>query len=374
MAGWPGRKLAGDDHGAVHNHAGRIEALRRLVAERGADAILVVHPANLFYLCGFAGSAGALAVTADEADFYTDTRYGIEAPATVRGAQVHIARKGIIAEAAGRLGRRKQRVGYEAGHTSVEQQERTARAAGAKVSWAATSGVVEELRMVKESGELEEMRAAGRVATEVYEEVMPLVRPGMKESDLAAEVEYRMRRKGASGAAFATIIASGERSALPHARASGKVVKKSELVVMDLGAILRGYSSDITRTVYVGRAPARIRGWYRAVLEAQEAARDALRAGMAAGRVDEAARRVLRKKRLERYFVHSTGHGLGLEVHEEPKLGRGAKQRLRAGCVVTIEPGIYVEGTGGIRIEDDFLVGEGEAEKLTRGTGELVEL
>jgi Xaa-Pro aminopeptidase len=349
-------------------------ALRGAIAARGADAFLVVHLPNIFYLCGFAGSAGVLLVTDGEAHFFTDARYAIEAPSTVRAARVHITRKGPIAEVASRLRRRKQRVAYEAAHTSVDQQAQVARAAGRGVRWLPSNCLVEDLRMVKDAAELAEIRGAGDIAVSVFDEVVHLVRPGMREGDLAAEIEYRMKRKGASGPSFPTIVASGVRSALPHARASEKRLMKNELVVLDLGAILRGYSSDITRTVFVGRAPARIRGWYQAVLEAQQAARVALRAGVTAGKVDESARRVLREKRLDRYFVHSTGHGLGIEVHEPPRLGRGARQKLRAGYVVTIEPGVYVEGTGGIRIEDDFLVCNGEAEILTRGARELVEL
>jgi Xaa-Pro aminopeptidase len=366
--------LSGEVRGVEHDHTGRMAALRGALAARGADAFLVAHLPNIFYLCGFAGSAGVLLVTAGEADFFTDARYAIEAPAIVRAARVHIARKGVVAELAARLRRRKQCVAFESAHTIVEQQAQIARAAGRGVRWLPTSGLVEDLRIVKDVAELAVIRAAGDIAVDVFDEVVHLVRPGMRESDLAAEIEYRMKRKGAAGPSFPTIVASGLRSALPHARASEKRLMKNELVVLDLGAILRGYSSDITRTVFVGRAPARIRGWYQAVLEAQRAARVALRAGVTAGKVDEAARRVLRKKRLDRYFVHSTGHGLGIEVHEPPRLGRGVGQKLRLGSVVTIEPGVYVEGTGGIRIEDDFLVCNGEAEILTRGVRELVEL
>jgi Xaa-Pro aminopeptidase len=183
-----------------------------------------------------------------------------------------------------------------------------------------------------------------------------------------------MRRKGASGPAFDTIIASGPRGALPHARASTRAVGKNELVVFDLGAILRGYSSDLTRTVFVGRAPAKIRRWYGAVREAQQAAREVLRPGVSAHEVDAAARQLLQRAGLGKNFVHSTGHGLGLEVHEMPRLARGEKWLLRAGVVVTIEPGVYFEGTGGIRIEDDALVTRDGAELLTDANRELIEV
>ncbi|HEV2490163.1 MAG TPA: M24 family metallopeptidase [Candidatus Acidoferrales bacterium] len=218
------------------------------------------------------------------------------------------------------------------------------------------------------------MLEAADIACSAWKETLPLVKPGVLESDLAAEIEYRMRRKGADGPAFDTIVASGVRSAWPHARASRKPIEKNELVVFDLGAILRGYSSDLTRTVFVGRASAEIRRWYGAVLEAQEAARSALRPGVSAGGVDSAARWVLGKAGLGARFVHSTGHGLGLEVHESPRLGRGEKDILREGMVVTLEPGVYTEGKGGIRIEDDALVTHSGAEFITGAHRELIEI
>jgi Xaa-Pro aminopeptidase len=200
------------------------------------------------------------------------------------------------------------------------------------------------------------------------------VLPGVSEAELAAEIEYDMKKHGAEGPSFETIVASGPRAALPHGRPTAKRFKKRELVVLDLGVILRGYCSDLTRTVHIGRASAEVRRWYGGVLEAQQAARQAVRSGVTAGQVDEAARKVLRRERLDRYFVHSTGHGLGLEVHERPSLGANQTARLKAGSIVTIEPGIYVSGRGGIRIEDDVLVLEKGSETLTSTPRELIEI
>jgi Xaa-Pro aminopeptidase len=183
-----------------------------------------------------------------------------------------------------------------------------------------------------------------------------------------------MRRSGASGPAFETIVAFGDRSALPHARPTAKRLRKNELVVLDLGAILAHYCSDITRTMYVGKAPARVKEWYRAVLEAQTAAIAAVRPGVSCGDVDAAARQVLAGYKLDRLFTHSTGHGLGLEVHEDPRVARGQKALLEPGCVITIEPGVYMGGVGGIRIEDDVAVHAGNTEVLTRIPRDLIEL
>jgi Xaa-Pro aminopeptidase len=218
------------------------------------------------------------------------------------------------------------------------------------------------------------MRRAAILAGEVVEDAFKLLKPGVTEIEVAAEIEYQMKKKGAAGASFETIVAFGRRSALPHARPTAKRLRKNELVVLDLGVILGHYCSDITRSVYVGRASRRIRHWYRAVQEANQAATAAVVAGVACGDVDAAAREVLRKSGLDTFFVHSTGHGLGLEVHEAPRVMRGQSIRLEAGNVITIEPGVYLEGVGGIRIEDDVAVGVRGREVLTRVTRDLIEI
>jgi Xaa-Pro aminopeptidase len=235
-------------------------------------------------------------------------------------------------------------------------------------------GLVETLRAVKDAGEIDRIRDAARLGSEVMEEAIRLIRPGVTELDVAAEIGYRMRRKGASGESFEAIVAAGPRSALPHARPTAHQIGKNELVVLDLGAILRRYCSDLTRTVHVGKASSRERGWYQAVLEAQAAARDALRSGVTCVAIDAAARRVLQRKGLGRYFVHSTGHGIGLEIHEDPRIARDQKTVLETGNVVTLEPGVYVEGVGGIRIEDDALVTPRGCEILTTTSREFLEL
>jgi Xaa-Pro aminopeptidase len=234
--------------------------------------------------------------------------------------------------------------------------------------------MVEALRMRKDAREVAQMRKAALLGGEMVQFAIGLLRPGVRESEVAAEVEYQMRRRGASGPAFETIVAFGERAALPHARPTAKRLRKNELVVLDLGVILGHYCSDITRTVFMGRAPARIRTWYKAVLEAETAAIAAVKSGAACGDVDAAARQVLAGYRLDRLFVHSTGHGLGLEVHEDPRVARGQKRLLEPGNVITIEPGVYSEGIGGIRIEDDVAVHADRTEVLTRAPRDLIEL
>ena len=359
-------------------HTDRLDRLRRAMDASGADGLLVSHLPNVFYLCGFTGSHAALLVFPGQAHLFTDGRYTLQARQEAPVARVHIGHQAAVAQASKLIALRKRRgllrLGFDPAHLTQAEWTRVRAAAGQGVRWKPLAGLVEDLREIKSPGELEAMRRAAKLGSEVMEEVLSLVRPGVTELELAAEADYRMRRKGAAGPAFETIVASGVRSALPHARPTEKALRKNELVVLDLGAILRHYCSDLTRTVYVGRAPGKVRRWYRAVEEAQQAALQALQTGQAAGNVDRAARRVLQRYRLGRFFTHSTGHGLGTEVHEGPRLGRGQKQEIRVGNVVTLEPGIYVEGVGGIRIEDDVAVHASGTEVLTSAPRGLLEL
>jgi Xaa-Pro aminopeptidase len=368
---------------ANHGIRSRQDRLRILFSGLQADAILVSHLADIRYLCGFSGSNALLIATADKTTLLTDGRYTIQANEETFGVQVLIARKSLFAEAGGLLSqaRTPKAVLYSPGQLTVAQFALLRKAAGRRVRWRRDPGIVAGLRGVKDENELAVMKQAADLASNVFGDVLPIIRPGILENELAAEIEYRMRRMGASGASFETIVASGPRSALPHARPTDKPIGKNELVVLDLGAILRGYCSDMTRTVFVGKAPRTVRVWYGAVLEAQEAAIQALKPGLSAGDVDSAARRVLHRHRLARFFTHSTGHGLGLEVHEAPRLGRGETTKLVAGNVVTIEPGVYVENVGGIRIEDDVLVVQDYADTalksaqiLTSASKEFLEL
>jgi Xaa-Pro aminopeptidase len=353
----------------------RLHHLREQLAATGADAFVEAFLINIQYLTSFSGSAGMLVLTPKAAVLLTDARYTIQARGEVRSVRVQIV-KGSVLDAAGTMLKRagRLRMAYAPSRMTVLQREKLASRAGGWVRWMKREGLVEGMRSVKDAGEIATMREAARIAEESFTKVLPLISPGVRENDLAAEIEYRMRKAGASGPSFDTIVASGKRSALPHARPTEKRVGKNELVVVDLGAILRGYCSDITRTVFVGRAPARVRGWYQAVLEAQQAARDVVRDGVKAAEVDAAARRVLARSGLARYFTHSTGHGLGREVHEAPKVSRESDDILRAAQVITLEPGVYVEGVGGIRIEDDVLVQANGSGGLTNLDRELLEL
>ena len=356
----------------------RLKQARAAMASSGADALVLTHLPNIFYLSGFSGSNAILLVLGDATHLFTDGRYTIQAQEESPQASAHIVRTPLV-EACGeflrsRSPRKSRRLAFESASLSVAEWTRLQKAAGRGIEWKPTVGLMERLREVKSAEELDAMRRSARIASEVISEAPDFVRPGVAELDVAAEIDYRLRRKGASGPSFETIVASGPRSALPHARPTEKRLQKNELVVLDLGAILRHYCSDLTRTVFLGRAPARVRRWYKAVEQAQEAAQHALRAGVAAGSIDRAARRLLNQHGLGRYFVHGTGHGLGIEIHEGPRVGRSQKQEIRAGNVVTVEPGIYMEGVGGIRVEDEVAVHADRTEVLTTAPRGLLEL
>ena len=356
----------------------RLKRLRKKLTAAHADALIVTHAANVYYLSGFTGSSGALLVEHGKATLFTDGRYTLQAPAetALAGTRVHITKGPLPAAVGGYLASLGKRVmaACDPSRVTVAAQSSLEKAAGRKVRWQPETGWTEDLRAVKSAAEIAQMRKAALLGSRVFEQVLKVLRPGITEIDVAAEIEYRMRKLGAQGPSFETIVASGRRGALPHAHPTSKRLKQNELVVLDLGAILGRYCCDLTRTVFLGRAPERVRRWYRAVLQAQQAACEALAVGAKAGAPDAAARQVLGAYGLGRYFIHSTGHGLGLEVHEEPRLAAGQERRFEAGNVVTIEPGIYVEGAGGIRIEDDVAIHEGRTEILTNASRELLEL
>jgi Xaa-Pro aminopeptidase len=355
--------------------AQRRRALQALISERRLSGVLSMNPASWYYLTGFTGEAGALVISSKGSFLVTDGRFTQQAKEESAGLRV-VRQEGSLMATVGSLLRRRSltRVGFDTTQLTVAQFRALRKAAGSRVRWVKADSQVESGRLRKDPRELAQMRKAALLAGDVLLDALRLLKPGVREIEVAAEIEYQMRRRGASGPAFDTIVAFGERSAHPHARPTEKRLGKKELVVLDLGVILGHYCSDITRTVFVGRAPARIRRWYDAVREAQAAAIAAAQQGTTCGDVDAAARSVLRRRGLDRYFVHSTGHGLGLEVHEDPRVARGQNHVLVPGNVITIEPGVYVPGVGGIRIEDDVAVHADRTEVLTRVPRDLIEI
>jgi len=357
---------------ASMNFLARQEGLRERLAATGLDALLVSHLPNIRYLCGFTGSAGLLLVEEAGSAFFTDVRYDTQGREEVKGAKVIIARKALWNALGERVAARRKRsrskgwtIGIEAEHLTVAERKRLADLVPSGVRLRNAPALVERARMIKEDAELDLIRAAVRVGATLFDRALEVLRPGTKETEVAAEMEYAARRAGAQEMSFPTIIASGARSALPHGRATEQVIASGGFVVCDFGVILAGYCSDQTRTVWVGAAPEGARNAYESVRQAQEAAIAAVRPGVSAGEVDAAARKVLRKAGLGRYFTHSTGHGVGLEIHEAPRVAAGQKEVLKPGMVITIEPGVYFPGKWGVRIEDMVAVREGGCEVLT---------
>jgi Xaa-Pro aminopeptidase len=266
---------------------------------------------------------------------------------------------------------RVKRIGYEPAMMSCDAFRSLESRMPAKTSLVAAGGTIEQMRMVKSPAEIDRIRRSVLTNSRAFEDTVKRVRAGITERDLAAELEYRMRRLGAEKPSFETIVAGGVRSALPHAQPTSARLQPGQLVVVDMGALEGGYCSDMTRMLYLGVPTAKVKHTYRAVLEAQLAGIDAVRAGARTARVDAAARSVLKRYGLDGAFIHSTGHGLGLEIHEPPRLGKSDEGRLQAGMAITIEPGVYLEGFGGIRIEDTVVVTEKGCEILTPTSKDL---
>jgi Xaa-Pro aminopeptidase len=357
----------------------RQEALVRAFVAEGLDGLVVTSHANIRYLTGFSGSAALVAVTPGDVLLVTDFRYdeqarveaGAVARVEVEGTSVwdrffkELPTLGPLTE-----------LGFEAHAISVHDAQRFADA-GKAWRWRPTTELVERLRASKDAGEVAAIRAAARLASEALRETLAAVRPGLTELAIAGRLEGILRRLGSEGHPFATIVASGPRSALPHARSSGRIVVAGEWLLVDFGAQVDGYCADITRTVVVGaRASERQRALYGVVYDAQLRARAAIRAGMSGREADALAREPITAKGFGDAFGHSLGHGLGLEVHEAPRLSKTNGDPVPAGAVVTLEPGVYLPGEGGVRIEDDVhLVPDGGgAELLSDGLTELVEL
>lgn len=363
------------------NQSRRLSILRRRMAALEVPALLINTQPDLRYISGFTGSSAALAVTRHAARLFTDGRYSLQAGEEVQtpirieilsgnpanaAVQWMAAQPGICP------------IFFDASRTTVAQLEsiKASLPSGLRRKLLASQKVplVECLRQLKDEDEIEILAEAAQIGTDLFNEILPLIQPGVREIDLAAELEFRARKRGVEGMSFETIIASGVRSALPHGRATTLKIPRKGFVTMDFGVLWKGYCSDMTRTLHVGTPEQRERFVYQAVLEAQLAAIEAVGVGVRTETADEAARAVLREAGLAEYFTHSTGHGVGLEIHEPPRIGTKQKSRFEPGMVITIEPGVYLPGEFGIRIEDMVVVRRGGSRTLTTATKALIEL
>lgn len=361
--------------------ASRMGRLRARLAESGCDALLVTKLVNLRYLTGFTGSAGMLLVRAGDAMLLTDGRYAEQSAGQLAAAGVEcslqIGRPVRQLEALDAALKGVARLGLEAEHIAWGEKRRLSAAlgvvAGGSTSLIATRDVVEALRVVKDAGELERIELAAQIADVALAQVKERLREGVTEREFARELDYEMRLRGADDVSFETIVASGPNGARPHGRVSERRIEVGELVIVDFGAEVDGYHSDMTRTLCVGSpASSQMSDLLDAVLIAQRAGVRALRPGVSGDEVDRACREALSVAGCEELFVHGTGHGVGLEIHESPALSQGSADILDEGVVVTVEPGVYVPGTGGVRIEDTLVVTGNGARALTKSTKDSI--
>lgn len=356
----------------------RLARLRTLMAEQQVEALLVTGEANRRYLSGFTGSAGALLITPDDALLLTDARYVEQAAQQAPHFRVvpvtHTTYGRTVAEEARKRGVR--RIAFEAHRLTYAAYSayREALPEGVELVPLGTGGMglVERLRVVKDDGELALIRKAAAIVDAAFEHILSVLRPGLTEREVAWELEAFMRKQGAERAAFPIIVASGPRSALPHGVASDRVIGKGELVTLDFGAVYQGYCSDLTRTVAVGEPPEELKKIYEIVRQAQERGVAHVKAGMTGKEADALCRDVIAAAGYGEQFGHSTGHGIGLEVHEAPSLSARSEEPLPVGAVVTVEPGIYLPGVGGVRIEDDVVLTATGNECLTHAPKDLI--
>lgn len=351
----------------------RLRQLRAALKHQELDAVLVTHLPHVRYLSGFSGSSGMLLVTARRAVFFTDFRYQEQAADELEaGIKASITRNPLDQMLSEKLVERGMSLGFQDAYLTVAALESyKKRLRGVKLR--PTGDMVRDLTMVKTPEEIAKIKKAAQIADKVYKDILGWVRPGMREDQVAAEISYRGRGYGSEGDAFDIIVASGPRGALPHGRASSKKIKKGELVTLDFGCIYQGFNSDMTRTFAVGNPSDQAREIYEIVLRAQKAGVKAARAGMTGKELDDVCRDIITEAGYGDQFGHSTGHGLGIEVHEMPAVaGRGNDQRLEQNMVVTIEPGIYIPGSCGVRIEDDVVIGTSGSTILNKSPKQLV--
>jgi Xaa-Pro aminopeptidase len=350
----------------------RLARLRGKLREEGLDAFLVTSLPNIRYLSLFSGSHAFCIVTAETAVFITDTRYALQSRQEVKGFRRFTATRDVYAAAAQRnLLRGCRHVGFEDSGLTYTRY-RLLKKLFPSVSFRPTSDVVEELALVKDEQEIAEIQKAVDISDRTFCEVLGIIRPGVREIDIAAEISYLQRKFGSDHDAFDVIIASGERGAMPHACPTKKRLRRGEFVILDYGCTVSGYGSDLTRTVAVGSVTRRSREIYDAVFDAQCEAIAAVRGGMWAKDLDAVARKSIAARGFGRYFIHSLGHGLGLHVHERPRISAQSGERLRSNSVITVEPGVYIPGFGGVRIEDDVLINDTGCRVLNRAPKHLM--
>lgn len=349
----------------------KLERFRAGLEKAQVDGFLITSTYNRRYMTNFTGSAGVVLITQKEAKFITDFRYVEQAGKQALGFEI-VQHEGLIAEEVANQAKAMgiTKLGFEQDHITFALYK--VYEAAIEGELVPVSGMIEKLRLIKTPSEIKILKEAAEIADAAFTHIAQYIRPGLTELAVSNELEFFMRKQGAASSSFDTIVASGHRGALPHGVASDKVIEKGELVTLDYGAYYNGYVSDITRTVAVGAPSDELKGIYDIVLEAQLRGMAGIKPGMIGKEADALTRNFISEKGFGEYFGHSTGHGIGLEVHEGPALSIRSDTILEPGMVVTVEPGIYVPGVGGVRIEDDVIITIEGNESLTHSTKELI--
>lgn len=352
----------------------RIQKLRDTIIENGIEGIIIGKRENRFYMSGFSGSEGVAVITSDKAILITDSRYTLQAKDQAKDYEVLLIKNGLSPFETAILileSLRVKNVGIESHAITLKAYDDIKRKFP-NIDFIKTGGLVEKIRIVKDSQEINTIRAAQKITDTAFSHILELIKPGVSEKDLAIELEYCMKKNGAQETAFDTIFASGPRSSLPHGAPTDRKLKIGDLITIDFGARYNFYCSDMTRTVLLGKPSEKQLLIYNTVLEAQETAINFIKPGCLGKDVDKIARDIIRQKGFGDFFGHGLGHGVGVEIHEEPRLSPTGNIKLLPGMVITVEPGIYIEDFGGVRIEDMVVVTESGCENLTKSKKELI--
>ncbi|MDQ0224941.1 M24 family metallopeptidase [Metabacillus niabensis] len=350
----------------------KLDKIRNRFKELSIDGLLITSEYNRRYMTGFTGTSGIALISEDKAVFMTDFRYTEQAAKQVKEYEI-VQHTGPLSEEVAQLVSKLgiKKLGFEQDHLTYQEYSNYKKVLNS-VEFIPVSGAVEKLRLIKSPAEIKILKEAAEIADAAYKHILTFVKPGVREIDVSNELEFFMRKNGAVSSSFDIIVASGYRSALPHGVASEKEIEKGDFVTLDFGAYYKGYCSDITRTFAVGQPSDELKKIYSIVLEAQLRGMKGIKPGMTGKEADALTRDYISEHGYGEYFGHSTGHGLGMEVHEGPALSYRSDTILQPGMVVTVEPGIYIPDLGGVRIEDDTVITENGNESLTHSSKELI--
>ncbi|EJR96171.1 M24 family metallopeptidase [Bacillus cereus] len=349
----------------------RITNIQKQLHNYGIDGLLITKKENRQYATNFTGSAGVVLIAAHKAIFITDFRYVDQAKTEIKAAEIIMHKGNLEEEVANQVSKLKiQKLGIEDNNMTLQQFKKLQKYIHTEM--VPVCEIIEDIRLIKDTSEIETMKIAATIADEAFHHIVTFLKPEISETDVRDELEFFMRKKGATSSSFQIIVASGVRSSLPHGVASNKIIERGDIVTLDFGALYDGYCSDITRTVAIGEPSEKFQKIYNVVREALKRGTEAIKPGETAKSIDDITRNYITEHGYGQYFGHSTGHGLGLEIHEPLRLSQESKATLQEGMVVTVEPGIYIPNWGGCRIEDDIVITKDGYDVITKSNRELI--